>query len=193
MSWSSAVECKHFFSTLRCLQIQTTANYSSQDPEFLDDGILDKFHFLEKLTIADCLNEVIFSSKVVDMSPQSLAFTNLKILEISKCNEMLSVMSISAVKNLMVLEEMSIRACKKVVEIIANAEDAKNDEITWSKLKTLKFEYLDNLMNFYSGNCIFNLPSLEIIEVHNCRNSEFFSSGTFIMPKLQGVYTSMTC
>lgn len=70
-------------------------------------------------------------------------------------------------------------------QIIENSEDVVQGDITLSKLKTLEFGNLHSLMNFYSGNYIFNFPLLEKISVYNCPSLMFFASGAFIMPMLQ--------
>lgn len=143
--WSLLVECKHFFPRLRCLHLQAFNQliFSLYGDEvetvfkagkFFPTGILEKFYFLKKFILENCLSEEMFSRREVKenafwhckeievlwchqlkilMPPQSLPFTVLKILKVSGCNEMIRSISISAAKSLIMLENLIIKYCKK--------------------------------------------------------------------------------
>ncbi|KAK3198744.1 hypothetical protein Dsin_022159 [Dipteronia sinensis] len=90
-------------------------------------------------------------------------------------------------KSLVQLTEMSISYCRKITEVIGNHGDVILDEISFTKLKSLKLQKLPSLTSFCSGNFILKFPSLETLDVIGCPNMKIFSQGDLTTQKLQKV------
>lgn len=123
---------------------------------------------------------------VRSISGSSLSLRNLRFLRIEDGRKMICLVSVSMAKCLTALEEINIRRCKKIVQIIENEGDMEGI-ITMPRLKMIELMGLKNLTCFYSGNHTFHFPLLEIFRVLECPNFISFSSGAFSMPNLQWV------
>lgn len=153
---------------------------------------MEKFHILQELELSWCSNREIFQNTKMEKQAggfaiakevlSSLSFKNLKILKVSSCHAMKSLMPASTAKSLAVLEEMSVRYCAKVTQIIEGEEEV---EITFRKLKILELIDLGNLTSFYDGKCPSNFPMLEKILVMECPSLMLFSPGAFSMPNFK--------
>ncbi|KAA8524619.1 hypothetical protein F0562_011042 [Nyssa sinensis] len=88
---------------------------------------------------------------------QSESFSQLRTLDVYRCDNLRNVFSLSIVKNLMLLQEVKIFNCPKMEEILATGEtttkngqegESDNAIITFPQLKTLKLSSLRNLKSF---------------------------------------------
>ncbi|TXG65735.1 hypothetical protein EZV62_007010 [Acer yangbiense] len=96
-------------------------------------------------------------------------------------------MASSTAKGLVQLKEMAITFCKSMIEVVAKEGDVIEDDITFSKLRTLTLGYLPSLSFFCSENYTLELPSLGKLKIFSCTELKFFSSGDLTLPMLQKV------
>ncbi|KAK2640679.1 hypothetical protein Ddye_028474, partial [Dipteronia dyeriana] len=141
------------------------------------DSVLQK---LESLIVEDCVN-------LIQIVPSSASFQNLTFLKVCGCDGLKNLMTSSTAKSLVQLKEMAITFCKSMIEVVAKEGDVIEDDITFSKLRTLTLGYLPRLSFFCSENYTLELPSLEKLNIFSCTELKFFSSGDLTIPMLQKV------
>ncbi|KAI4347895.1 hypothetical protein L6164_008671 [Bauhinia variegata] len=137
---------------------------------------------LEELYVNEC-------SSLLNLGPSLITFNLLKTLKVKYCKQLLYLMA-SVTKNLDQLEELEIEYCGMIKEIIVDniVIDAETiDEITFSKLKSLKLYALPKLECFCSMNYIFKFPSLEVVIITQCPKMKIFSRRAPNTPKLREV------
>ncbi|XP_044481823.1 uncharacterized protein LOC123208399 [Mangifera indica] len=93
----------------------------------------------------------------------------------------------SIAKRLVCLENLKLRGCEMMIEVLANEEDIEEDEIVFEKLKELTLAKLKSLTCFYHGKYALNFPSLESLNVYGCFKMKTFSGEGLDMPRLQKV------
>ncbi|KAG6751661.1 hypothetical protein NC652_030745 [Populus alba x Populus x berolinensis] len=131
--------------------------------------------------------EVILCHSLVNLAPSSASFENLTILDVRCCFGLLNLITSSTAKSLVQLVKLTVRSCKKVMEIVAKERDETEDEIIFSKLEYLELVKLESLTSFCPGNHTFKFPSLKEIVVRQCPKMRIFSPRVVSTPKLQGV------
>lgn len=131
--------------------------------------------------------EVISCHSLVSLAPSSASFENLTILDVFCCSGLLNLISSSTAKSLVQLVKLTVRSCKKLMEIVKKERDETEDEIIFSKLEYLELFKLDSLTSFCLGNHTFKFPSLKEIVVRQCPKMRIFSPRVVSTPKLQGV------
>ncbi|XP_027063745.1 probable disease resistance protein At1g61300 isoform X1 [Coffea arabica] len=105
--------------------------------------------------------------------PQEGTLANLKVLHVTQCNDLKTVLSFELVQNLKSLEEIVIENCERIEEIIGDergGEDVTqvdNAEIILPRLQKLKLSSLPRLTSI-CWNRVMICDSLSIIEVHKC-------------------------
>nr|DAD39636.1 TPA_asm: hypothetical protein HUJ06_013959 [Nelumbo nucifera] len=106
------------------------------------------------------------------------SFKKLRILRINKCDKLRSLLSPSLARSLSQLEEIEIKDCKVLKEIIAkDAEMVQVEEkIVFPQLKIIKLCYLKNITSFYLGSAPIECPSLEQVKVYECQKMKVFAS-----------------
>ena len=111
----------------------------------------------------------------------------LCILRVSGCGNLEIVFTLSMVKKLVKLEEVTVEDCDKVKEIVENEEGeaAMVDEIVFTKLQTVRLGNLPNLKSFCSATYTFRFPCFTHIWVRKCHEMEFFCKGDLITPSLE--------
>ena len=103
------------------------------------------------------------------------------------CLGLLNLISSSTAKSLVQLVKLTVRSCKKMMEIVTKERDETEDEIIFSKLEYLELVKLESLTNFCLGNHTFKFPSLKEIVVRQCPKMRIFSPRVVSTPKQQGV------
>ncbi|KAJ6359843.1 hypothetical protein OIU77_003950 [Salix suchowensis] len=82
--------------------------------------------------------EVISCHSLVSLAPSSASFENLTILDVLCCSGLLNLISSSTAKSLVQLVKLTVRSCKKLMEIVKKERDETEDEIIFSKLEYLE-------------------------------------------------------
>ncbi|GLT25281.1 hypothetical protein SLA2020_004190 [Shorea laevis] len=128
--------------------------------------VLDK---LEELCLNSLPNlSVLGRGEGVATSPH--VFSNLKLLNIRRCSGMRKLLPLELLQALQNLEEINVRACKQMEEIIASSDsdDTSSDKFTFPKLRKLKLFWLDQLKSICSGKGVMVCHSIEVIEISKC-------------------------
>ncbi|TXG65740.1 hypothetical protein EZV62_007015 [Acer yangbiense] len=142
------------------------------------DTVLQK---LESLEVEGCHN-------LIQLWPSSASFQNLTFLRVWHCNGLKNLMTSSTAKSLVQLRKMIIRQCNSMIEVVTKEGNVtEEDEITFSKLRSLTLDDLPKLSCFCSENCTFKLPSLEKLTLYSCPEMKCFSSRDVTTPILQTV------
>ncbi|KAJ7942929.1 Disease resistance protein [Quillaja saponaria] len=153
----------------------------------LDKIYKDGFQLHLILEILETL-EVWECSALLELVPSTMSFNHLTNLNVWKCNGMLHLLTSTTAKSLVQLEEMKIRECEIIEEIVFGKGDQGEVEIVLDRLENLELECLPSLINFCgSTNFAFNFPSLKKVIVRQCPKMQVFSSGVSTTPKLQRV------
>ncbi|XP_034698033.1 probable disease resistance protein At4g27220 isoform X2 [Vitis riparia] len=123
-----------------------------------------------------------------------VSFSKLSYLKIEECQGISVVIPSNMVQILHNLEKLEVRMCDSVneviqVEIVGNdGHELTDNEIEFTRLKSLTFYHLPNLKIFCSSTrYVFKFPSLETMEVGECHGMEFFCKGVFDAPRLKSV------
>ncbi|MED6158201.1 hypothetical protein PIB30_030586 [Stylosanthes scabra] len=124
-------------------------------------------------------------SRLTNLVPSVVCFSNLKHLTVSSCDNMIHLFTCSTAKSLVQLEQLKISWCDSIEEILSREEDELHqDEIIFAKLHELNLEYLPKLLRFYGGTVNLNFPSLEQLSINQCKRMDTFCAGTFCANKL---------
>ncbi|KAK4259567.1 hypothetical protein QN277_005886 [Acacia crassicarpa] len=95
--------------------------------------LLERFPKLNELHMKNSSFEEIFPS----IAPSCTSFYNLTVLKVSKCYQLVYLVTCSTVKSLVNLEILAIHDCEKLKEIVRNDTDQDVErEITFNGLKT---------------------------------------------------------
>ena len=123
-----------------------------------------------------------------------VSFSKLSYLKIEQCQGISVVIPSNMVQILHNLEELEVDMCDSVneviqVEIVGNdGHELIDNEIEFTRLKSLTFYHLPNLKSFCSSTrYVFKFPSLETMKVRECRGMEFFYKGVLDAPRLKSV------
>ncbi|KAL6332452.1 hypothetical protein AAG906_008062 [Vitis piasezkii] len=171
---------------------------------------------LKQLVVLDCEKvEILFQQISLECELEPLfwveqeAFPNLEELTLNlkgtveiwrgqfsrvSFSKYLVVIPSNMVQILHNLEKLEVRMCDSVneviqVEIVGNdGHELTDNEIEFTRLKSLTFYHLPNLKSFCSSTrYVFKFPSLETMEVRVCHEMEFFCKGVLDAPRLKGV------
>ncbi|RDY04607.1 putative disease resistance protein, partial [Mucuna pruriens] len=124
---------------------------------------------VEHLVINTCV-------KLTSLAPCSVSFSHLTHLEVMNCILMRNLMTCSTAKSLVQLTTIKVSSCPKIVEIVAENEEEKVQEIEFRHLKSLELVSLQNLTSFSSSErCDFKFPLLENFVVSECPQMTKFS------------------
>ncbi|KAK1583172.1 hypothetical protein Q3G72_021542 [Acer saccharum] len=147
--------------------------------------LAQKLHTLEHLAILKCGSlEVIVSNdnaevggeavQQMDLStvPPLFFFPNLQKLLISKCNKMRSVLPLTIVQGLNLLEELTVDSCNQVERIITASGEVREAECKnmLPKLRILSFNDLPKLETVCNRDIVLRWPALQELHVWDCPN-----------------------
>ncbi|XP_023766924.1 uncharacterized protein LOC111915504 [Lactuca sativa] len=129
-------------------------------------------------------------------------FPNLTSLYIGCCNSLEHVFTSSMVGSLLQLQELHIRDCRHMVEVIVKdadvaveaeeESDGKTNEIlVLPSLKFLKLDGLRYLKGFTLGKEDFSFPLLDTLIIYRCPGITTFTKGYSATPKLKEIVTSL--
>ncbi|ESW06964.1 hypothetical protein PHAVU_010G091200 [Phaseolus vulgaris] len=108
-------------------------------------------------------------------STSTVSFSCLKEVHIDKCPNLKYLFTSSAAKMLVNLEEISVRECESVTEIVAKEGDATSESIKFERLHAIYLLSLTSLVCFYSGSDTLQLSSLKTVTIWSCPNMKLFS------------------
>ncbi|KAH9754888.1 Disease resistance protein [Citrus sinensis] len=137
---------------------------------------------LEILRVYCCQNLTVL------LPSSSVSFWNLTDLQVWGCKKLMNLVTSSTAKSLVRLMTMKVCGSKAMTQVVVSEEDGAEDEIVFSKLKTLSLLDLDSLTSFYSGNYTFKFPSLQDLEVIGCPKMKIFTTGELCTPPRVNVW-----
>ncbi|XP_074269652.1 disease resistance protein At4g27190-like isoform X2 [Silene latifolia] len=159
------------------------------------DGVSNLISFVTESNNDDRRRPSFFSSKVALTSLEKLwlknnvrivklwdkesnrhSFHNLKVLNISGCEEMESIGPPSMFLSLVQLESLTIEDCKKMQQVLSDESETQEipkEIITFPNLKRLEIENMENLECFYGGSCKLTFSSLETLMLDCERMTKF--------------------
>ncbi|GMH01534.1 hypothetical protein Nepgr_003373 [Nepenthes gracilis] len=122
---------------------------------------------------------------------KELDMQNLRSLNIATANKLTSLFSVSICKAFVLLEEIYVRSCENMEEIVAEEPEVDatsvKGTIKFPRIKTIELGDLPKLRSFCSLENTLKFPSLKSMELEGCPLMEKFSTGLLITPKLTTV------
>ncbi|WVZ05458.1 hypothetical protein V8G54_018804 [Vigna mungo] len=116
---------------------------------------------VERLIINGC-------KKLRNLASSSVSFSYLTSIEVVNCM-MKNLMTLSTAKSLVQLTTMKVSSCPLIVEIAAENEEEKVQEVEFKQLKSLELVSLQNLTSFsWVEKCDLKFPLLEKLVVSGC-------------------------
>ncbi|KAI9076883.1 hypothetical protein K1719_041187 [Acacia pycnantha] len=104
--------------------------------------LLERFPKLNELHVKNSSFEEIFPSH----TPSFTSFHNLKVLKVSKCHQLVYLVTTSTTKSLVNLKTLEIHDCAKLEEVVRNDTDEDVEGgITFNVLRILKLTHLPRL------------------------------------------------
>ncbi|CAJ2670261.1 unnamed protein product [Trifolium pratense] len=164
------------------------------------------YHNLEKLVVKDCaLVENIFElsssenssiesetqlkvinlaqlpklKKIWSRDPEGiLSFHNLQNVDLNYCASMEYVFPFSVATGCPHLEELHIKWCLEIKEIVSEKRQSTcaSPRFEFNKLNTILLSGLRSLKGFYAGNHILRCPSLNKIDVYKCAKLNLYKT-----------------
>ncbi|XP_059658661.1 uncharacterized protein LOC132304984 [Cornus florida] len=159
--------------------------------------LLQRFEAVEELRVWGCHSlQVLFSLEGLEDikrgAPQITKldpYHNLTSLTVESCNSLKCLFSLSIARNLTNIEQLSVRGCDAIEEIIKNEdqgeEDGAMDEIVFPKLQLMNLYHLPNLTSFCWANNAFKLPSLQSVTLEECDKMQTFTFGQISTPVIE--------
>ncbi|XP_061352865.1 uncharacterized protein LOC133297702 [Gastrolobium bilobum] len=166
----------------RLWHVKNLTLYRVYEIEYIGSENSSWLNTLHKLNVFHC-------SALITLVHSAVTFSYLRELYVSGCDGLEYLFTSSEAKKLMHLEEITIKECGLMKEII------RHDETT---SKGIKLEWLDrivlhdlfHLRCFYSGNDNLQLPSLLQVDILGCPNMEKFSQGPIHVESFRGILAS---
>ncbi|KAG4923036.1 hypothetical protein JHK86_051849 [Glycine max] len=124
---------------------------------------------IERLVISRCM-------KLTNLASSIVSYNYITHLEVRNCRSLRNLMTSSTAKSLVQLTTMKVFLCEMIVEIVAENEEEKVQEIEFRQLKSLELVSLKNLTSFCSSEkCDFKFPLLESLVVSECPQMKKFA------------------
>ncbi|CAN6721734.1 unnamed protein product [Malus baccata var. baccata] len=100
---------------------------------------------------------------------------NLTSLVVDDCTGLTFGLSSSMARNLVQLQKLEITECESMEEIVSTKEyGEEKTDVMFCKLQHLKLQYLPKLSRFCSVSCNVQFPSLESLELMDCKELKGF-------------------
>lgn len=173
-------------SVCNCGSLMEMFEYQGMDTE---GGNFVTFPCLEEVHLADLPKLMHIFNKIPE---NFIGFQKLIKLQFHTCGSLRNIFSVIVAKGLVQLQELDIKSCNMLEEIIVAEEDEKEDQsnkekIVLPQLRSLRLRNLPNLKSFYNGIYALEFPLLEILNFWVCNGMKTFSYGSLSMPKLKEV------
>ncbi|KAJ0889652.1 putative AAA+ ATPase domain, P-loop containing nucleoside triphosphate hydrolase [Helianthus annuus] len=138
------------------------------------------FPSLEKLRIdnLECVNTLWHTDTMAE------AFSQLSILEVRNCNNLVKLIPSSLLPRLQNLEELHVNQCCLLEMIL---EENSIEKVMFPKVHTVRLIKLPKVACFISGNRSFEWPNLERLVIEDCPTMKMFSLVGQIVPKLNAI------
>ncbi|XP_034707094.1 disease resistance protein At4g27190-like [Vitis riparia] len=186
------------FGKLRVLEIEACHDISLVIPHTIEQLIVRRCDSVEKvIQVEGHAGETLPRLTIMyledlpmlrHLSGLGPILQNLQSLQVSRCRNLINLVSPSMAKRLVQLKELTVDYCDEVKEIVENeGGEATDDEILFTKLQKLKLSFLPNLKSFCSARYTFKFPCLIEMQVIKCPKMEFFCKGDSITESLQRV------
>ncbi|KAF7844626.1 putative disease resistance protein [Senna tora] len=158
------------FSELEELEVDTLCNLEYIFPS----SMLPRLKKLKTLFVRNCssLRNVFLLTEKQDIK-LSMAFQNLKIVQVQSCDSLRHMLLPS---NCLNLEALEISECKNLEEIFIDTEEEKRDAKVLPHLKSIILENLPKLSNFSLET--FKFPSLVKVKIVECPALKAFKPGS---------------
>ncbi|XP_057740336.1 uncharacterized protein LOC130957496 isoform X1 [Arachis stenosperma] len=120
------------------------------------------------------------------------SYSNLKELHIFACDGLECLLTSSAAKMLIHLEELRIQWCDSLKEIVGKEEESGTEDIIeFKRLHRITLARLGSLECFYSGNATLQFPSLIRLDIERCPKMKIFSQTEIhVKPLFQVIYSN---
>ncbi|XLS80965.1 hypothetical protein HN51_046796 [Arachis hypogaea] len=120
------------------------------------------------------------------------SYSNLKELHIKSCNGLKCLLTSSAAKMLIHLEELRVEWCDSLKEIVGKEEESGTEDIIeFKRLHRITLEFIYTLECFYSGNATLQFPSLIRLDILGCPKMKIFSQTEIhVKPPFQVIYSN---
>ncbi|GKV49240.1 hypothetical protein SLEP1_g56003 [Rubroshorea leprosula] len=175
--FSSSIAKRNF---LQLQEIRVTK--CSNLEEIVDDneqgGEKDILKELCSLRLEDLPKLIAFCKRMTLFQGQVASFSAGKLMKliIKGCDNLKCIFSSSMVRGLNMLKHLEIRKCSRMKEVIF-IDNNVEEKMIFPQLNILQMEDLEDLVNFYLGNCI-EFKSLKKLQVLNCPKLEGFIANT---------------
>ncbi|KAK2360645.1 hypothetical protein QL285_085892 [Trifolium repens] len=190
------------FGTVTTLEVQNCEKIVAVFPSSMEKS----YHNLEMLVVKDCaLVEHIFELsstensstesetqlkvitldqlpkliKIWSRDPQGiLSFYNLQSVSLYDSENMEYLFPFSVATACLHLEELHIKYCRKMKEIVSGKTESTcaSPTFEFNQLHTIYFGNLNSLKGFYAGNHILACPSLRKLDVYGCAKLNLFKT-----------------
>jgi len=161
-----------YLRTLKELQVRGCNNVEVIFEMNGEEGIGSTFH-LQKLA----LEKLPKLKDVWERNGKGTeSFQNLKLVDVSECDNLEIVFPLSLAKTLKKLDELKIISCECLHEIVRKEEETIA-MFVFPCLTTLTLGYLPDLIYFYPEPFTLECSTLNKLSVWNCPELELFGSG----------------
>ncbi|KAG2670585.1 hypothetical protein I3843_14G091800 [Carya illinoinensis] len=125
----------------------------------------------------------------VDGPQEITGFHELRLLEVCGCHSLKYLFSPSIAKLLVKLEQIRVKGCYEMEEILAKARENEKRDVTFPKVHTLSLEFLPKLECFCVEANAFEWPSLTTVRVVGCDKLKMFVPTKVETNELEGIDT----
>ncbi|KAL1293281.1 hypothetical protein AAHE18_19G061900 [Arachis hypogaea] len=116
-------------------------------------------------------------NKVWSRDPEGVVdFKSLRSIKVSNCKKLSNVLPASIAKGLKKLEELSIKSCGEVEEIVDAGSETNNEQLEFPEVTSMELCYLRNIRHFYNGRQSIECPKLKRLVVNNCVKLRAFTT-----------------
>ena len=175
---------RNSFSNLKTLIVKRCDSIKS-----MPLPVLKSLNNLEKLVVSSCNKlEKVFDNEEMESS-STVVPLNIKILEVSFCYGLTTLMISSVARSLVHLTHLSVYVCEQIEEIITKEEgvDDEDKEILFAEMEFLELDSLPRLKSFCGYNYTFRFPLLEQVNITECPRITMFCPGDVHAPILHSL------
>ncbi|XP_057720697.1 uncharacterized protein LOC130935134 [Arachis stenosperma] len=116
-------------------------------------------------------------NKVWSRDPEGVVdFKSLRSIKVSDCEKLSNVLPASIAKGLKKLEELSIKSCGEMEEIVDAGSETNNEQLEFPEVTSMELCYLRNIRHFYNGRQSIECPKLKRLVVNSCVKLRAFTT-----------------